>query len=212
MKKFFSTVCALYMLTSIAYAQLGFKAGLNFSNLSNLDDDERYDEDYQALTRVHFGPTLEIPLNEKVRIQTGLLYSGKGYMESYNDNTDKLRLNYLEVPLSVCYFHPIKENIKVFAHLGGYGGVLYQGTFKKDYDGDLEIDNIDIGNTNSDDYQRLDFGGSLGAGVEYSNFRLGLGYNFGIKNIEPGSHGSDNLRYRTKAFQLSVGYVLSKKQ
>ena len=54
------------------------------------------------------------------------------------------------------------------------------------------------------DLKRLDFGLTIGAGVEIDLFQIGLGYNLGLANISPYNDGG--MKINNRVIGLSVGY------
>ncbi len=207
-------IFALFMAIAISLeAQVGFKIGLNFANMMSKDDDDHYDEDFKTLAGLHIGPTFDIPLGEKLAVQTGLLWSRKGYqvIDKDDDYTFVASLNYIDLPLMLAYKHAFSEKLTLYAGTGAYIGVGVLGKYKWDYDGDKEEEDIEWGNTNSDDVQRLDLGWETNVGVQYQQVRFNLGYLLGVKNIYAGDK-DDGETVKNKCFQMSVSYMLPSKK
>lgn len=74
MKKLIRLTIALLLITTVteSFAQtFGVKAGLNLSNMLMKDDDGTYSDDFKMNPGFHFGPTMELPINETVSFETG---------------------------------------------------------------------------------------------------------------------------------------------
>lgn len=198
---------------AVSHAQFGIKLGLNFANMISKDDDDHYDEDFKTRTGLNLGIGYDIAIGQKFAVQTGLAYSQKGFrvVDTDEDYTASLNLHYMEVPLTFAYKHTISEKLMVYGATGPCIGVAVAGKIKSDYDGDKEEVALDFGNANADDFQPLDFGWMLNAGIQYTQIRFNLGYNLGLKNIDSGSH-ADNYQNKNRCFQMSIGYILGAKK
>ena len=67
---------------------IGPRVGVNFSNVSNVDDSE-------SLTGLALGLTSTYSINESTGLTVDLLYSGEGYSIDDND----FKVNYLQIPI-----------------------------------------------------------------------------------------------------------------
>ena len=72
---------------------IGPRAGVNFSNVTNVDDSE-------SITGGVFGVSTTYSINENTGLTLDLLYSVEGYQAPFNE----YRLRYLNVPLYFDYF------------------------------------------------------------------------------------------------------------
>ena len=96
-----TTLALLLMLTALAVqAQVGVKAGVNFSNML-FEEDEASIEDLarDGATNFTAGLTFILPLGDAVAIQPELLYAQKGGSSTYSfagvETTNELKYNYL---------------------------------------------------------------------------------------------------------------------
>ncbi len=186
----------LFSLNTQAQITFGVKAGLNVANVS-----VNYKEsDNEPATKMgiafHAGLAVDYALNEKMSIQSGLLFSVKGYNddldamvkdmeEAYGitgikiDGSSTTRLNYLEIPINVAY--SINEKLQLFA--GPYVAIGFGGKAKYDftvtYNGESEsnkgettlksvIGEADYADLADDEdfVNGLDFGLNLGLGYK----------------------------------------------
>lgn len=198
---------------TLLQAQIGFKAGLNLSNMSKKDKDVHFDQGYTNLATWHVGPTLDVALGQKTAIQTGLLWSRKGYRvpDIVNKELSVISLNYIELPLTFAYKHAVSEKMFLYAGTGLYMAMCLNATYKLKMENFKRTEPMQLGNTNSDDFQQIDLGWNTNLGVQYQHLRLNVGYLLGLKNIDPGEH-VDNMQMKNRCFQLSLSYILGSKK
>ena len=215
--KLFLVVIAFTMATDELFAQnFGLKGGLNLSNMLMKDDDDTYSDDYKMKPGFHVGATAEFPLSEMFSFETGLLLSTKGFQISEEETEmgetykmeGKLNLLYLDIPLTGKAKFDV-GGAKIYGVFGPYVGMGLSGKSKYEatYDGETETEEEDIewgSDEDESDLKRLDFGLTMGAGVEINSIQIGLSYNFGLANISPYTEGGTKVNNRVLG--LSVGY------
>ncbi|MDR2221921.1 MAG: PorT family protein [Flavobacteriaceae bacterium] len=222
MKKIVLSVLAIGAFAFTANAQtpdikLGAKAGVNFSNLSNLNSNEDGIEISSSMkTGFHIGVLAEIFINEKFSIQPELLYSTQGaknkisesdYGVAVNVNTFT-KIDYINVPIMAKYY--VIDGLSIQA--GPQIGFLTSAKTKLDSfsisgtNANITDDDIKEAYGLNDDLKKdtksVDFGVNFGAGYELP---MGLffdaRYNLGLTKVNKG----DN-KVKNGVFQLSVGY------
>lgn len=204
---------------------IGLKGGLNLSNMFFKEDGETYSEDFKMRPGFNIGATAEFPLSEMFSFETGLLLSTKGFNHSLEyslEDTEigesiKLETNisllYLDIPFVAKSSFDLGYDKKIYATFGPYVGIGIIGTrlIKLTYDGETESDGefIEWGSEESSSYlKRLDFGLSIGAGVEINSVLIGLNYSLGLANISPNTDNGNMINNRVLG--LSVGYKFSR--
>jgi len=194
-------VVAFTMTTkSFAQAKYGVKAGLNIANMS-IKSSAGSETGLSSLTGFHFGGTAEFPASEAVSVQTGLLFSTKGYKISEGGSSTTTSVNYLEIPINTIYKIEI-GSAKLCLSAGPYLAYAASGTKK----GEGYNDKLDIGSDDDDTYKALDYGLNIGAGVELNDkITIGLQYGLGLANIA--SHTDFGYSVKNKVFGISVGYM-----
>jgi hypothetical protein len=219
-----SKVLFVFILLSMwtqAYAQnIIIRGGLNLSNMLMKDDDDTYSDDFKLKPGFHAGVTTEIPMNENLFFETGLLLSSKGYKfnesETYSGETYTYKgtasLLYLDIPLTAkAYFGT--ENLKMYGALGPYIGVGISGKSKTESDmmGETETEEEDVkwGSGEDDDLKRLDYGIIAGAGIELNAIQVGAFYSFGLANISSNTEGGTKVS--NKVIGITVGLRLNSK-
>ncbi len=169
-KKLVLTIVFFGCLSTIINAQLGIRAGLNFSSAKievlgiNANTDSK--------VGVHFGLLNDFKLADKIIFRPGVLFSLKG------GKTDESSLNYsyIEVPFSLIY-NFTGEDSGFFAEAGPYVGLLLAA---KSEDDDIK-----------DEFNSLDFGLNIGLGYDLGNFIVGANYGIGLVNVSKEVVGFD---------------------
>lgn len=156
-------------------ARFGIKGGLNYSNLDVQDASNS-----RWLVGFNLGLFAKLPLSSFVAIQPELYYTTKGSNVTYNnlfvDGTARFNLNYLEFPL-LLVLNPISVlNI----HFGPYVSYLLNGIVTNE--SNVNLFNFE-NNINLDDYNRIDAGFVVGAGIDLGALNVGLRYNFGLTKV-----------------------------
>ena len=76
---------------------------------------------------------------------------------------------------------------------------------------DSEEEDVEWGSDEeNDDLKRLDFGLTMGAGVEISSIQIGLTYGLGLANIS--SYNDNGNKINNRVLGISVGYKFGGKQ
>lgn len=95
-----------------------------------------------------------------------------------------------------------------------FNGMLIQGRLFADYAINAEVNDKTLGPRPVEfesDFDKLDFGYSFEAGFVFQGFKLMMGYNWGVKNIEfsssIGGASEENYLVNNKGFTIQVGYL-----
>jgi opacity protein-like surface antigen len=178
---------------------------------------ETWSDDFKMNPGFHVGPTVEFPISEVFSFETALLISTKGFKisdkETYQDDTyeykSKCNLLYLDIPLTVKASVNVGEKTSIYGVFGPYLGVGLSGkTVSEDtYNGEKNTEEVDIkwgSDEESDFLNRLDYGVTFGAGVDYNSFQIGLSYGLGLANIS--AYTDDDVKIKNRVLGISVGY------
>ena len=177
-----ASICLfLLFLSTTSNAQVGIRAGINASNLSVKDFDER-----KTRWGFHVGIYTERLLQGSLYLSPELSVTTKGSSVKYNSNTtNSFNLNYLELALPFTY----KMN-GVDLQAGPYLGYLLNVKSKIQNKSTLIITELDKSN-----YNNFDAGLLFGLNFRLSNnLYLGARYGVGLVNIA-----------RTDAARASLG-------
>jgi hypothetical protein len=189
MKKGLLLIACLIFAFS-AQAQLGVHAGIGSSNFSNGDVQRAFN----PLIRPHFGAYYGMKVTEKLTVEPGLFYSGKG-ISTVNVNNKEFEesLSYLDIPVLARY--AVNEDFNVF--VGPQAGFLLARTYTE---GSVKLtDTAPVGG--------YEIGGVLGVGYQLTNeLNLQASYDFGIAPFKYFQADVNNT-----VFKLSIGYTLPSK-
>lgn len=196
MKFILSMAAAAMLMISSASAQhtsrhsaFGIKGGLNVYNLET-DPDNNFD------SKVGFNAGFlgHVHLNTNWALQPEITYSGQGAKLNSPGFDQKLKLNYINVPVLVQYMFDNGFRIEA----GPQVGFLVNAKAEIN---DVETDVKDF-------YKTVDFG--IGAGLSYVHPASGVGidarYNLGLSNISE----DDNAEVKNRGFQVGVFYLFHK--
>ncbi len=220
-----SLACASLMLFTgtMAWAQVGIKAGINMASLSR-DAGEDTFEEYEEKSILGFqaGLTFELPIAGPLAIQPEFLFVQKGGKSEFAVNSDNkgkasVVYNYLEIPLLLkLKFGSTDGEGAAFYLIGGpYAGYVISGKAKQE----LTVlgqtteseQKIDYDDDDFDDEGRLDWGTTFGAGVHLGRMFIDARYNLGINNIldnDDDNGTNDDPFLRTRGIGLTLGFVL----
>lgn len=178
-----STIAMFSMANSInaQNVDVGFKAGLNISNLTGGDADRN------NLLDFHVGALAEFKITQKISLQPELLYTRQG---SEPQDSLKIKLDYLAIPLMVKYHVSKKFSLEAGPQLS------FLVNDKAEFN-DSSIPDADL------DASSFDFG--LNVGFAYNiNSKLfaQVRYNYGVTTVV------ENPDIKNSVFQISLGYKL----
>jgi len=214
-----------FSLQTHAQVKFGIKAGLNANNINQNFKESDWEEKTNMRFGYHIGAAVDLGLSEVISLQSGLLFSSKGFSwdvkEEWGDDTkgyDRAIFNYVEIPVNIVY----KINdFQIFA--GPYVALGIGGKNKWDvkWDGGSDADYYkfkpvfgeakegDIGDE-EEPYNALDAGFNLGVGYQVGPVLLNLGYSLGLVNMtvdyEGGSSDRDDFKVTNRVITLSASY------
>ena len=219
--KLFVVVLVCTMTTESFAQRIGVKAGLNLSNMLMKDDDDTYSDDYKMLPGFHVGVIAEIPFNDMISFEPGLLLSTKGFKYEYNETLfgfdvkekAKMNLYYIDIPLNFKASFEVGD-ANIYGAIGPYIGYGISGKIKAEATvmGETETETEDINwgsDEEKDDLKPLDLGLTVGAGLEYNSFLFGISYGYGLANISP--YTDDGSKISNRVLGISVGYMIGER-
>ncbi len=213
---FFVVLMATLFCLQLHAQTFGVRAGLSMANMLIKDDDGTYSDDNKMNPGFHIGPTMEVPVNDRISFETGLLLSTKGFKvseeesfmgETY-DYTEKINLYYLDIPLTAIGTFDV-GGAKIYGAFGPYIGIGLSGksVYEETYDGETESEEEDIkfgSDEEEDDLKRLDYGLTAGAGVEINSILIGVSYDFGLANVA--AYTGEGTTASHRVLKFSLGY------
>ena len=129
---------------------VGIKGGLNLATMLAKMDQQTYSNDFTMNPGFHVGLTVDVPINEFLSFEPGILLSTKGLKfepeEMGGTVIAKEILYYLDIPLTLKASHHLSDNLKIFAAAGPYVGIGLSGkyTMTTEAEGNVEKEEIDV--------------------------------------------------------------------
>lgn len=206
MKKLLIIAIALMASVTFSNAQVsnhfGVRAGVNFSKLSTKIDGKSNTSDNKTGFNVGVVDQINFSKSVPLFIETGLMCNLKGGKETATATTGvkgKFNVNeyYLQVPALLGYNLELNDGFAIQPFAGLYYGLGVGGKSKVTIAG--ASDETDT--FSDDNLKRSDFGFRVGAGVVYSNFYLGAGFERSLINI-----ARDDVKAKNQTFTISLGY------
>ncbi|MEW6412904.1 MAG: porin family protein [Candidatus Zixiibacteriota bacterium] len=195
MKKLVIVLAVILLTATFAQAtELGFKAGLNMANLSGDIENNK------TMTTFGGGVFARLSVARQFFVKPELLYVMKGTQADSDEVEDKLKFEYIEIPVLVGYQFPTPGPVSPSIFAGPSLGILMSANNEE------EGEETDI----SDVVKSTDFGLVFGGGVDVA---IGTGgkltfdgrYTFGLSNL---NDDEDFTQYELKnrVFSFYVGY------
>ncbi len=179
-------LCAAIVLifnASVSFAQrddgktthIGTKIGVNASNMYANEVD-----DSNMRIGMHIGFFARFAISDNLAFQPEFIYTMKGaeleYRNTFVTGTATFALDYLEFPLLLVL--NFTENLSI--HGGMYLAALSK--VKVTNESNVGLFNFEQ-QMNEDDFESLDYGLVIGAGVDFDDFSIGLRYDYGLKQV-----------------------------
>ncbi|WP_051359904.1 porin family protein [Adhaeribacter aquaticus] len=212
MKQFICLLLAFfsYSITQAQTVKLGFKGGLNYSNLSG---DLMKSNDQNSKTAFHGGISANVGLGYFLSFQPEVILSQKGYQYMENEvrtgnsvyeRKGKVNYTYIDVPLL------LRLKAKgLFAELGPQLSYL---TGIQDRT-EVSINNIEqkeVQRISKGDMEPWELGFATGLGYQTEKgISIGLRYNGKIKNFARENANNSLTNARFAVLQLQAGILLS---
>ena len=206
----FTTV--LFLGFNICFAQeISIRGGFNLSQYSQKAKDfDLYKEGTKLNPGFNFGSIIELPITNIFSLETGILFTSKGYKyyEVFNEVIFRRRENlyYLDIPVLCKVTVPVKK-VGMFAMAGPYIGEALFGIHKEETTENSVTDKREetiLWGDKHYEYDRFDYGLIFGAGLRYVKWQVGASYKLGLKNIR----NSGPLEIRNRIIELYISYSI----
>ena len=180
-----------------------------------------------------FGVGMDYAFTDMWSLQSGLMFSSKGYKATEEDGeykwTGKANTHYLEIPILAAYKMNITDNMKFVVNAGPYLAVGLGGCYtdKEEYQGEEDKDHTKIfkkydmpdgqgGTTSEAICKRFDMGLQYGVGLEISDhYLVNITGQYGFINPykqdvykvdADGDPTNETISPKNLSFYISVGY------
>ncbi len=172
---------AVFLISASSYAQFtqyGVKAGLNLSNMTVDDSNDR-----NLRTGFHAGVFGRLGISEFFSLQPELLYTTKGFTNNYDiaiaQSDVDFNLNYIEIPVNLVYHLSEDFAFQLGPYIGYLAGVNVETNNEVleffDFDTTSDIDR--------DNFKTFDFGVTAGLDFTVEQFLFGFKYNLGLTSV-----------------------------
>ena len=226
MKKFVLGLFAASFLTICVQAQI-LRAGVNFANISINNDGDI--DDANTLTSFQVGLIGDWKLLPMLRLQPGVIFTGKGSKTEFGEPTDatysRATTNpyYIELPLNLVFKTPTGP-LKFFVGAGPYLGIGIAGKLENEgkvlgvsYSNERDIEWSDDDPTTLDYEEgagfgimkRFDYGANITAGIELTKIVFGINYGHGLAKLQSGANSSDDDDNKHRVLSFTIGVKLN---
>ncbi|MCP9768674.1 PorT family protein [Lacihabitans sp. LS3-19] len=193
LKRTLLSICLLSFFGFQSIAQtlsVGPMVGINISSIQN-------SVVTKAIAGMSIGGFANYSINEHFGVGAKLLYSQLG--ANYTDNSDLIRLHYIQLPLSAIYFFGNNgDKIRPKLYAGPYFGGLLKAKNK--------IGDDILGSDKKSAYTPIDFGAQGGAGLNILvKSRTWLNLDAGLGGSLNDIFKASKLNYHNINFSLNVG-------
>lgn len=213
LRKLFCVLFAIMAFSSMSFAQLGIRAGINMANQikSFRKADIIAGFKTENLTGYHIGLNYQMfsRRNSESGSDIGLYLSQKGF--AYSDSTKLIdivtlgykEINYLEMPVNFRYRFSHKI-IGAYGTCGLYGGYLMSG--KSVNETENSVENLSFQSV----IDRFDYGYCLGVGLEFfKKINFGMSWTQGLKTVLT-KNADNSLPNNTdnRVFSVNLTYII----
>ena len=175
--------------------RFGLKLGVSGSNLY----DDANADDKKARIGITGGAFAKIPVGKMLSLRPEVLFTTKGAQFDFTGgNTSELKLNYLEIPLS------LEFNIAIInIHAGLHAGLLAtaKGEFRDAQGNTISFD------LDKKDLESFDYGWHAGAGIDLGNIGIHIRVSRGLQDIRKDNTLEDVFgSLKNAAWSLTAAY------
>ena len=198
----------LCIFSTAGEAQLGIKAGLNVSSLTQTDE---LISNKSGRTGWNAGLSYRIPISNALAVQPELIYIERGteFDIEFNVFTTEVEAEYKYVEIPLLVYLGLGD-LPLNIHVGPYFGYLADIEYRFNsvlLDGSVE----EVIDDDRDNYNRGDYGFVAGVGLELSRVTVDLRFTRGLQQSENGFDFRSvtfNEEAKNVALQAFVGYLL----
>ena len=185
---------ALISTCFVSAQGFGIKGGLNLTNLTNFENTFKQEVESENIrTSFHIGIFNEFEVTEHFSIQPEVLYSSQGTKYSGDGAEDKVRLDYINVPIMFKFY--LGDNF--FLESGPQVGFLIN-----------DESNFGFFTISDEDaFNSVDFGLNLGLGFKLGdNAHLNARYGFGFNGVFSDLPDNSDNNPKNSVFGVSIAF------
>ena len=211
-------ILCLFALPTLLSAQLelGFRAGLNMSEATDLRATNGDLIKAAQLNGINAGIFANIQLGSIMALQPEVTFSQKGFTATWDgsDSSSTLNTSYLDMPMMVEVGFAVGKKFRFFANAGPNVSYLIKA--------EEELYNASNNETTTTEYnfeveslERLDIGVNFGGGISLRmkrwKYTLDARYNMGLKEImasEDAMGFVNNAKHRVTNISVGISYFV----
>jgi len=189
---------------------IGLTAGASFANVTVKS--QGISASPKTKAGITIGLLADAPLSANFSFQPALNFVQKGYNVKEDAVTEKVTMNYFEVPLNFIY--NIKRNEGLFIGAGPSISYGISGTDKLVYSGTgMPDDNEKIKfGSGGDEVKAFDFGANAVAGYKFKGgFMISGNYTLGLTRINNDDGSGNDGTIKNKCFAIKIGNIFHSK-
>lgn len=211
-------IFCLFALPTLLSAQLelGFRAGLNMSEATDLRATNGDLLKAAQLNGVNAGIFANIQLGSIMAMQPEITFSQKGFTATWDssDSSSTLNTSYLDMPVMVEAGFALGDKFRVFANAGP--NVSYLIKAEEEFYNAMNGETITTEyNFDTESLERLDIGVNFGGGISFRTNRwkytLDARYNMGLKEImatQDAMDFIDKAKHRVTNISIGISYFV----
>ena len=200
MKKIFILAMGLFATTTAVKAQdikFGIKAGLNVSDIIKGDGNNNFDN--KTKTGFNAGVTVDIPLIAGLAFTPEVLYSQKGYKQTYSVGEFTQTTNFIDVPILASFKLGSSFNIVAGPQVSFL--LSTKNKFENGF-GSVEQENVE---DDSDRFKKSLVGGVIGFRYDV-NDKFDIHGRYALDFQKNNENGTNNTpEFRNQVFSVGVG-------
>lgn len=177
--------------------ELSASGGMTLSKVRFSGEGLALEADYRLGIRA--GAQATMPLAGPVALQVGGAYVQKGFRFTFFEESEDVRIDYLELTALLRPVFPLGEPETALVSMAVFGGPavgVRVGCSVKD-----------ISESCSEDVASLDLGVAVGAGLRAGRFRVDATYTLGFMNVNP-EEGEDEGTITNRSLAVQAGFVI----
>ncbi len=213
-QKFLVLLLLNLSLTATGQFTYGIKAGFTNSTIKVTEGFSA--ADYKSKSGIQVGVTSSAILSDKFSLLSGLLYTQKGYRETYGApgalgySTYSRTINYLEVPVDLVFTTRAIKQLRAFVGTGLVAafGLTDKTNYAIDYSGrPSDAGTAHFGFGKDKYYKSFGLGWNIIGGLGYKKLALGADYNIGLTAINHGGFNQTILKNKALAVTLTYYFL-----
>jgi len=201
-KILFATLVLFFVSTNLFSQKIGLSAGLNIPNIKSIEGNT--ESKYIPLYTYRGGLSLEYKISDYFNIHTGIYGVNSGADDFMTDGYH-FSTHSVQIPVDFNLVYPFSGYWFLFGGAGGYGSYAFYGEYTgPTINGTDEI--LTFGkNADKADFNGLDYGVLINAGIGYDFFHISYCYGLGLADFSL----NDKITLQNRTHSIMVTFYFS---